>query len=210
MLKDRDKWKLIDKESPPKRGSLTNMDEDEDDDGPRNLNKPDGDKKTKEKIKREHETSSLGDKIDAMMQSNELMLAKTLETKIELAEKNAREKQEKWQLLKDEGLRKADIKERRARAAENKAISKLLAEENRIMTLNRNDMDDISKEWHDMARRDILKRWMLASAGACYSVDDVFSSGFGTNVVDDFSVEVGTSVGDGFGGGDDLDGCGAE
>ena len=47
------------------------------------------------------------DKIDAMAQSNELMLAKTLETKKELAEKKAREEQEKWQLLKDEGSRKA-------------------------------------------------------------------------------------------------------
>lgn len=55
---------MIDRESPPKRGSLTNMDEDEDDDGPRNLNKPDGDKKRKEKIKREHDASSLQDKID--------------------------------------------------------------------------------------------------------------------------------------------------
>ncbi|KAE8794850.1 Lactation elevated protein 1 [Hordeum vulgare] len=114
MLKDRDKWKLIDKESPSKRGSLTIMNEDEDDDGPRNLNKLDGDKKidgdkkTKEKNKREHEASSLRDNIDAMVQSNELMLAKTLETKKELAEKNAREKQEKWQMLKDEELRKLE------------------------------------------------------------------------------------------------------
>ena len=67
LLKGCDKWKLIDKESPPKRGSLTNMDEDEDDDGPRNLNKPNGDKNTKKKIKREHEASSMWDKIDAMM-----------------------------------------------------------------------------------------------------------------------------------------------
>jgi hypothetical protein len=99
------------------------MDEDEDDDGPRNLNKPDGDKKTKEKMKREHEASSLRDKIDAMMQSNELMLAKTLEIKKELAEKKAREKQEKWQFLKDEGLRKAAIEERRAIAEETKAMA---------------------------------------------------------------------------------------
>ena len=145
LLKECENWKLIDKESPPKRGSLTNMDEDEDDDGPRNLNKPDGDKKTKEKTKREHEASSLRDKIDAMMQSNELMLAKTLEIKKELAENKAREKQEKWQLLKDEGLRKAAIEERRTYAAENKAISKLLPEENKIMTLNRNDIDNLTK-----------------------------------------------------------------
>ena len=216
LLKNCDKWALIEKESPPKRGSLTNMDEDEDDDGPRNLNKPDGDKKTKEKIKREHEASSLRDKIDAMVQSNELMLANTLETKKVLTEKKAREKQEKWQLLKDEGLRKAAIEKRGARAAENKAMSKLLAEENRIMTLNRNDMDDITKEWHDMARRDILKRRMLASVSVCYSAGDVFSSGFGTNVADafsapagDFGAGVGTSTGDGFEGADDFDGSSA-
>src|SRR4051812_8909823 len=104
------------------------MDEDEDDDDPRNLNNPDGDKKTKEKIKREHEASSLREKIDVMVQSNELMLLKSLEIKKELAEKKAMEKQEKWQLLKEEGLRKAAIEERRAHATENKAMSKLLAE----------------------------------------------------------------------------------
>ncbi|XBI86051.1 hypothetical protein VPH35_094074 [Triticum aestivum] len=181
MLKDCEKLKLIDKESPLKRGSPTNEDGDEDDDGPRNLNKPDGDKKTKEKIKREHEASILRDKIDTM----------------------------------EEGLRKAAIEERRARAAENKAMSKLLAEENRIMTLNRNDMDDITKEWHDMARRDILKRRMLALAGACYSAGDGFLSGFGTNMADAFSkpagdlgAGVGTCAGDGFQGGDDLNGGG--
>ena len=65
---------------------------------------------------------------------NELMLLKSLEIKKELAEKKAKEKQEKWQLLNDEGLRKAAIEERIARIAKNKAMSKLLAEENKIMT----------------------------------------------------------------------------
>ncbi|KAE8770283.1 Lactation elevated protein 1 [Hordeum vulgare] len=81
LLQKCEKWKLINKESPPKRGSLINMDEDEDDDGPRNLHKPDGDKKTKEKMKREQEAASLRGKIDAMVQSNELMLLKSLEIK---------------------------------------------------------------------------------------------------------------------------------
>ncbi|KAE8781938.1 Lactation elevated protein 1 [Hordeum vulgare] len=121
------------------RGSFTDMDEDEDDYGPRNLNKPDGDKKTKKKIKREHEASTLRDKIDVMVQSNEVLLAKSLEAKIKLAEKKAREKQERWKLLKD-------VEERRACAAQNKTMTNLLAEENMFMTLNRNDMDDISKE----------------------------------------------------------------
>ena len=203
LLQKCEKWKLIDKESPPKRGSLTNMDEDEDDDGPRNLNKPDGDKKTREKIKREQEASSLREKIDAMVQSNELMLLKSLEIKKELAEKKAKEKQEKWQMLKEEGLRKAAIEERKARASENKSMSLLLAEENKIMSMNRNDMDDLTKTWHDMARREILKRRMVASAGACYSSGDIFSAPYGGNV-DDFGAGVGTSAGGGFGGGDEL------
>ena len=137
------------------------MDDDEDDDGPRNLNTPDGDKKTKEKMKREQEESSLKEKIDAMVQSNELMLLKSLEIKKELAEKKAMEKQEKWQLLKEERLRKAAIEERRARATENKVMSKLLAKENKIISMNRNDMDDLTETRHDMARREILKRRMV-------------------------------------------------
>ncbi|KAE8817705.1 Lactation elevated protein 1 [Hordeum vulgare] len=115
------------------------MDVDEDDDGPRNLNKPNGDEKTKEKIKRECEASTLRDNIDYMMQSNEVWLAKSLDAKIEMAEKKAREKQERSKLLKE-------VEERKSRGAENKTMANLLAEENRIMALNRNDMDDISKK----------------------------------------------------------------
>ncbi|KAE8801770.1 TGACG-sequence-specific DNA-binding protein TGA-2.1 [Hordeum vulgare] len=177
------------------------MDEDEDDDDPKNLNKPDGDKKTKDKIKREHEASILWDKIDGMVQSNEVLLAKSFEAKIELVKKRAREKQERWKLLKD-------VEERRARAAENKTMANLLPEENSIMSLNRNDMNDIIKKWHEMTRREISKRRMLV----CYSGGDVFSSEIGTNIADDFGAGVRTSAGDGFGGadgfggGDDLDG----
>ncbi|KAE8817553.1 Lactation elevated protein 1 [Hordeum vulgare] len=184
LLQKCEKWKLIDKESPPKRGLLINMDEDEDDDGPRNLHKPDGDKKTKEKMKREQE----------------------LEIKKELAEKKAKEKQEKWQMLKEEGLRKAAIEERKERASETKSMSLLLAEENKIMSMNRNGMDDLTKTWHDMARREILKRRMVASAGPSSSSGDVFSAPYGANV-DDFGVGVGTSDGGGFGGADELQ-CG--
>ncbi|XBI73830.1 hypothetical protein VPH35_067488 [Triticum aestivum] len=138
-----------------------------------------------------------------MVQSNESMLLKSLEIKKELAEKKAKEKQEEWQLLKEEGLRKAAIEERRARAAENKFMSMLLAEENKIMSMNRNDMDDLTKTWHDMARKEILKRRMVASAGPCYSSGDVFSAPYGGNV-DDFSAGIGTSAGGGFGGADEL------
>ena len=101
---------MTDKESPPKRGSLIDMNEDEDDDGPRNLNKPDGDKKTKEKIKREHEASSLRDKIDVMVQSNELMLLESLEIKKELAEKKAKEKQKNGKCSRKRGSAKLPLR----------------------------------------------------------------------------------------------------
>ena len=110
LLQKCDKWKLIDKESPPKRGSLTNMDEDEDDDGPRNLNKPGADKKTREKIKREHEASSLREKIDAMVQPNELMLLKSSEIKKELAEKKAKEKQKNGKCSRKRGCAKLPLR----------------------------------------------------------------------------------------------------
>ena len=157
---------MIEKESPPKRGALTKMDDDdEDEDGPRNKNKPDGNKKAKDKIKREVEASSLRDKIDHMVKSNEALAIKTLEEKKELVEKKAQEKQEKWQLLKEETMRKAAIEERRAMAEVNKAMAKLLQEENKIMMMNRNDMDELTKEWHDIARLEILERRRLAGRG---------------------------------------------
>ena len=58
---------------------------------------------------------------------------------------------------------------------------------------------------------------MLALADACYTADDGFTSGLGTNIAEEFSAPsgdfgagVGTSAGGGFGGGNYLDGCGAE
>ncbi|KAE8819738.1 putative methionyl-tRNA synthetase [Hordeum vulgare] len=48
------------------------------------------------------------------------------------------QKCEKWKLINKESL--------------------LLAEKNKIMSMNRDDMDDLTNTWHDMARREILKR----------------------------------------------------
>ncbi|KAE8772599.1 hypothetical protein D1007_55364 [Hordeum vulgare] len=81
-----------------------------------------------------------------MVQLNEVLVLKTLNAKKELAEKKAQEKHEKWLFLKEERLRKAAIEERKPFAKEKKALAKLLAEENKIMTVNRNEMDDITKE----------------------------------------------------------------
>ncbi|KAE8806789.1 Lactation elevated protein 1 [Hordeum vulgare] len=160
LLKDSEKWKVIEKESQPKRGALTKMDDDDDDeedDIPRNKNKPDGNKKANDKIKKKAEALSLRDKLDHMVKSNEILMIKTLEAKKELAKKKGQEKQEKWKLLKEETDRKAAI-ERRAKAEEDKAMDKLLQEENKIMMMNWNEMDEVTKEWHVMARLEILER----------------------------------------------------
>ena len=141
LLKESEKWKLIGKESPPKRGALTKIDDDdEDDDGPRNKNKADGNKKAKDKIKKEAEASSLRDNLDHMVKSNELLVIKTLEAKKELAEKKAKRS------------KRSDNYSRRRSCARNKAMAKLLPEENKIMMMNRNEMDEVTKEWHDIAR----------------------------------------------------------
>ena len=84
--------------------------------------------------------------------------------------------------------------------------------------MNRNDMDDLTKEWHDIAKREILKRRMVASVSACYIAGGGFGAVFGANVADafsapadDFAAGVGTSARGGFGGSDDLHGLdGAE
>ena len=149
-----------------KKGNFTNI---EYDDVPLrgiNKDKPDGNKKAKEKLKKQAEASSLREKIDHMVQSNEMMVAKTLEEKKLLAEKKAQDKQEKWQILREEGLRKAFIEERRAVAEENKFVAKLLAEiKNNIMMMNQDYMDYLTLEWHDIARKEILERWKQAMTG---------------------------------------------
>ncbi|KAE8792694.1 Lactation elevated protein 1 [Hordeum vulgare] len=149
LLQHSQKWKLIEKKkSPLKKVPLTEMDDDEEvDDSPRNKNKTHEDNKAMNKIKRESEASSLGDKIDIMMQPNKVLVIKTLEMKKKLAEKKAQEKQEKWILLKEEGLHKTTIEERKALIKEKRSLAKLLTEKNKIMTMNRNGMDDITKRW---------------------------------------------------------------
>lgn len=155
---------MNEKEKPSLKYKDTQMDDDEDDDGPRNKNKPDGNKSAKDKIKREAEAASLRENIDHMVKSNEELVLKTLEAKKELVEKRVREKHERWQLIKEESMHKAAIDERRTTVDENKAMSKFLAEENKIMMMNRNDMDAVTKEWHDFARNEILERRRQAAA----------------------------------------------
>lgn len=194
LLKKSEKWKVRDNEAPPKRGAFSKMEDEDDDDeavGGRNKNKPDGTKMVKEKIRRDAEASSLKERIDNMVKSNEICVAKTLEQKKELEEKKAQEKLVKWQHAKAEGLRKAAIEEKkalaeekralaedkRANAEETKAMAKLLAEENRIMSMNRDEMDEVTLEWHNLARMEILERRRKAATGRGHAVPRVDADG---------------------------------
>ena len=64
-----------------------------------------------------------------------------IQAKMILADKRAQKKQERWQQIWEEGLCKVAIEEIRAKADENKSIAKLIAEENKIMMMDRNGTD---------------------------------------------------------------------
>ena len=142
-------------------------DEDEEDEeggGGRNKKGPDDTKKAKDKLKTQVEASSLREKIEHMVKSNETLVAKTIEAKMILAMKKAQEKKKRWQQLREEGIRKVDIEDIHAKADEKKSVAKLLAEENKIMMMDRNVMEDMTKEWHDIARKEIFERRKQAMA----------------------------------------------
>ena len=86
LPKKSEKWKLREHELPPKRGAFTKMEDDDVSFGGKNKDKPDGNKKAKEKLKKQAEASNLREKINHMVQSNKMMVAKTLEAKTLLAE----------------------------------------------------------------------------------------------------------------------------
>ena len=91
ILEFSEKWRLRDQEGPPKRGSLSKMEDDEDSDdapkGGRNKDNPDGRRMEKDQAKRSAKASTLRDQIASMMKSKEPMMAKHLETKVVLAKK---------------------------------------------------------------------------------------------------------------------------
>jgi hypothetical protein len=78
------------------RKALVELDNDEEEDeleAKKNKKKPDGCKKEKDKQKKQAESSSIRDRMDDMMKSRELLVNKTLKTKVMLMEKKSQEKQ---------------------------------------------------------------------------------------------------------------------
>ena len=166
LLENSEKWKLRDKEAPPAKGALHELDDDEDDviSTKRNSRRPDGNKKTKEKLRKQAEAAGLRDKIDEMMRSKELLVNKALEAKVMMMERKSQEKQAKWEVLRQDELRKAAVEEKRASAEEKRAMAELIAEENKVMMMDPTTMDAFTKEWWDLSRMEILARRRAAAA----------------------------------------------
>ncbi|KAE8784226.1 putative methionyl-tRNA synthetase [Hordeum vulgare] len=87
ILQTFDKWKLRDQETTPKKSAMLRMDDSEDEEKERNLGKPEGTKKCKQRVKMEGEASSLREKMEQMMKAREELTRKTLDTKILIIEK---------------------------------------------------------------------------------------------------------------------------
>jgi hypothetical protein len=112
----------------------------------RNKCKPDGRKKAKDKESKLAEAGNLRDKIDDMMKSKEVLVEKTMQDKMIIANKKLEEKNTRWKVLRESEARRIAFEERRVQVEENKATTELIAEENRIMMLSPIAMDDITRE----------------------------------------------------------------
>jgi hypothetical protein len=124
------------------KGSLIQLGGDDSDvsGGGRNKDKPDGNKKVKDKRRKQDEASSLRNKIDDMVKSKEMLTNKTLESKMLMAEMKNQENRAKWQAFSKDEMRKAAVEEMRARAEE-KVMAKLIAEVNKILMMDPTTID---------------------------------------------------------------------
>ena len=84
ILQTYDKWKLRDQETAPKKSAMLRLDDSDEEE--RNLCKPEGTKKAKQRVKLEGEASSLREKMEQMMKAREALTTKTLETKLLITE----------------------------------------------------------------------------------------------------------------------------
>ncbi|KAK1692063.1 hypothetical protein QYE76_008760 [Lolium multiflorum] len=101
-----------------------------------------------------------------------------------MMEKKNKEKEENWNMLREDAKRKADVEERRARAEENRAMSELIAVENATMMMNLAEMDEFRLEWWNHAKMEILTRRRKAAHAAMAAMsgargDDAMASGGG-------------------------------
>ena len=127
LLEHLPKWKLRDQETAPKKATMLKMDDSDEEKEGRNNDKPEGNKKVKERRKMEAEASSLREKIDQMMKSKEAMTLKTLEAKLLITDKKKEVKLTKLEARREDAKRKAELDERMIKLKEAKAMKELLA-----------------------------------------------------------------------------------
>jgi hypothetical protein len=75
-------WKTRDQEIKLKKGALPDLDDSQDENGERHTDKPEGNKKAKERIKLEAKAANLFKKIEEMVKSKEVCMDKALQAKI--------------------------------------------------------------------------------------------------------------------------------
>ena len=138
LLKDSEKLSLRDNESPPKKGSLVNLEDDEEEDEPPkggiNKGKPDGNKKEKERIKRTSEAINMREQMSEIFKAKEKTFAKHLKTKLEIVTQWEKQRNVKW-------ARKCAIEERKLALEEQKRLDEKEREEDRFMLLQPDTMD---------------------------------------------------------------------
>jgi hypothetical protein len=117
------------------------LDDDESNtEGGRNKGKLDGRKKAKDKERKLAKAASLRGKIDDMMKSKEVLEEKAMQTKMIIAGKKLEEKNTRWKVLREDEARRAAFEERRVIVKDKRAMTELIAEENRI--------NDDEYQWH--------------------------------------------------------------
>ena len=162
VLQHLPKWQLRDQEVAPKKSTMIAMDDSEDDQIGRNNNKPEGNKKAKERMKLEGEAASLRDKLDQMMKSKESIAVKTLEAKMVICEKKREVQLAKVEATREEARTKAKLVEMKITVKKSKAMKELLAEERGIMMMSTKDMNEQQLEWWKDATAEIMERRRLA------------------------------------------------
>ncbi|KAI5000134.1 hypothetical protein ZWY2020_004723 [Hordeum vulgare] len=121
---------------------MLRMDDSEDEEEERNLGKPEGTKKGKQRVNMEGEASSLRGEMEKMMKAREELTRKTLETKLLITEKKKEVKLAQVEARREDAKRKADLEERMIKVKEAKAWKELMVEEKENMMMSKKDMDE--------------------------------------------------------------------
>ncbi|XP_051229962.1 uncharacterized protein [Lolium perenne] len=156
ILQHLPRWKLRDSEPKCKKEALLTMDDEAEDMSARNTGKPEGNKKSKERVKVEGEASSFREKLDQLMKSKEALTMKTLETKLLIIEKKKEVKLAKVEARREDAKVKAELDLRMIALKEAKAMKDHLAEEREIMMMRTDDMDEDQLAWWKKTKADIM------------------------------------------------------